>query len=262
MVDLLTGLGASSVLWGSLYAASLRFLTPSSLKKRDDRVYWASSIVSIVHAIFAAVSATWLLYTGTVPAWSGFGEPSPAWEKVIMMSFGYFAYDFTLLLASPSMPQRAELALHHILGITLHLWPVCVHQKFAPISCVGYLCEWSTPFVTARWMLKEAAGGTGTKLYLVNGLAIVISFFCFRVLGGLAYLYQIFVLVPRLAPPHFGDLGLVGYLLPPGVLVFYALNLFWMHKILTGALKLLKGSAGKQAMSSSKADAYPVKAQD
>jgi len=149
------------------------------------------------------------------------------------------------------------MLLHHVLGLTLHFAPVCIYRKFAAISCVGYLCEFSTPFVNARWMLKEAGGGTGTRLYLCNGLAIVFSFFLFRIVGGLGYLYQIFYLVPKLAPPSLSDLGLLGHIMPLGVLTFYALNLFWMSKILSGAYKLLaKPPNTKRA----REEPYPIKA--
>jgi len=269
---------SAALLWTFGYAVSLKFLTPSALTKCADRSYWASCVVGIVHALYTGLSAARLLYTGELPAWHSFGAPSPAWERVVAVSFGYFAYDFCLVLSDPKMPGRAEMLLHHLLGLTMHFSPVCIYQNFAAISCVGYLCELSTPFVNARWMLKEAGGGSGTRLYAMNGVAIVISFFACRVVGGLAYLYQIFVLVPRYAPPALSDLGLVGKMAPAGALVFYALNLYWMYKILAGAIKLFfptqrsktvekkeyRDRAETVAQSpphmQGRADAYPIKA--
>ena len=231
---------AGCIGWACLFFASIKFLTPRSLSKQKDRVYYASSAVGIVHALYTGLSAVYLLGSGELPMWDRFGESSPAWERVVAISFGYFVYDAALVLLSPSMPGRAEILLHHFLGLTMHFTPVCVYQKFAALSCVGYVCELSSPFVNARWMLKEAGGGSGTTLYLLNGLAIVLSFLVFRVIGLLVCLYQIFVLVPRHASPSFADLGpLCQYLVPAGALVFYALNLFWFFKIISGALKLL-----------------------
>jgi len=260
---------AATLGWASLFVASVKFVTPRSLSK-PDRVYFASSVVGIAHALYTGMSAAHLLLSGELPMWEAFGEPSPAWERVVTISFGYFAYDALLLLCFPSMPGQAEALLHHFLGLTMHFAPVCIYQKFAALSCMGYICELSTPFVNARWMLKEAGGGSGTRLYLFNGIAIVLSFFVFRVVGLLACLYQIFVLVPRHAPPSFSDLGPLGpYLVPLGGLVFYALNLFWFYKIITGALKLLapakrskaKGATAngrQQESDSGKVEAYPV----
>lgn len=194
-----------------------------------------------------------------------------------MISFGYFAYDAVLIACCPTMPGRGMMLLHHFLGLSMHFLPVCVYQKFAAVSCVGYLAELSTPFVNARWMLKEAGGGSGTSIYLYNGVAILVSFFLCRVVVGLVYLYQIFILVPRLAPPSLSDLGpIFGQLVPPGALLFYAMNLYWMSKIVHGAVKLLAppprpdakgGAAGEPlaaaqvARSARPSEAYPVKAE-
>ena len=139
---------------------------------------------------------------------------------------------------------------------------------------MGYLCELSTPFVNARWILKEVGGGSGTLAYALNGIAMIVAFATFRVVAGLAYLYQIFVLVPRLGPA-LSELGVLGNFIQPGAILFYTLNLYWMYKILAGAIKLFfpkrdKDGAAKaaareassNAAHSVKADAYPVNKAD
>ena len=72
-------------------------------------------------------------------------------------------------------------------------------------------------------MLKEVWGGSGTLAYLLNGIAMMVAFAAFRVVAGLAYLYQLFVLVPRLGPA-LSEVGVLGALVKPGAIVFYALN--------------------------------------
>jgi len=259
--------------WTLLFYVSLRWLTPQKLTS-SDRIYWASTVVSTVHALFSGLSAAYLLGSGALPAWERFGEPSAAWERVIALSFGYFIYDGLLVLSDPAKLGGAQMLLHHFLGLSMHFAPVCVYHKFHALSCLGYLVELSTPFVNARWMLKEAGGGSGTRLYLCNGLAILVTFFAFRVVGLVGCLYQIFVLVPRHAPPSFADLGpTVQYLVPAGALVFYALNLFWFYKIIAGVLKLLRpakppgkaagaGAPPQQAgAAGARVEAYPIKSQ-
>lgn len=259
---------AAAIGWASLYAGSLPLLTPKSLGRQSDRVYFASSVVSILHALYTGLSAAYLLYSGELPLWESFGRPSAAWERVVAISMGYFLYDGTLVLLH-AMPGRTEMLLHHSLGLATQYAPICVYHNFHAISCMGYIAELSTPFVCARWMLKEAGGGSGTRLYLLNGLAIVLSFFVFRVVGLLVCLYQVFVLVPRHASPSFSDLGPFGpHLVGTAALGFYALNLFWFYKIVAGALKLVaapsepkKGAKGAAADGPSplpQQEAYPV----
>lgn len=243
------GLGLATAGWACTYVVSIKLLTPASLKPAD-RIYFASSVVGILHALYTGFTASWLLFTGALPLWEGFGVASPEWERCVMISFGYFAYDAVLIAACPTMHGRGLMLLHHFLGLSMHFCPVCVYRQFAAISCVGYLAELSTPFVNARWMLKEAGGGSGTRVYLWNGVAILVSFFLCRIVAGLVYLYQIFVLVPRLAPPSLSDLGVFGRLVPPGALLFYGMNVYWMSKIVQGAAKLLvppSRPAAKQA---------------
>ena len=60
--------------------------------------------------------------------------------------------------------------------------------------------------------------------------------FFFRIVAGAFYLYEMFVLVPRHAP-LLSDMGIQGRVIPPLTLAFYALNIYWMYKIVKGALK-------------------------
>ena len=56
-----------------------------------------------------------------------------------------------------------------------------------------------------------------------------------------------FVLVPRHAPPLLSDMGIQGRVIPPLTLAFYALNIYWMYKIVKGALKALGLTSSKKS---------------
>lgn len=102
------------------------------------------------------------------------------------------------------------------------------------------LCESSTPFVAMRWYLDKAGMKTG-KVYLANGMLMMISFFIFRVclytyMAVLIYRTQEgFFTIPMLNRCLF----LVGYLGGAG------LQYFWFAKILRGAYKALTSSTPK-----------------
>ena len=172
-----------------------------------------------------------------VEIWGGgYDRAVPEWERSIEFSAGYFVYDFVFMMlpstACEESPSK-EMLFHHVVSIQTHYWPVCVCKYGIAMSVVGYLAELSTPFANARWMLKEAGGGTGTAVYLANGALLTASFFLCRICAVGFLLYMMFVAHPRFT----GGLSLgtamgggLGHIVAPLTVAFYCLNLVWMWK--------------------------------
>ena len=137
------------------------------------------------------------------------------------------------------------VAVHHLLTLGIHS-SIPRYGMFAALSAMGYLAELSTPLVNGRWMLSVTTG-TGDAVYLANGIAMMVIFFFCRIVAGAFYLYEMFVLVPRHAPPLLSDMGIQGRVIPPLTLAFYALNIYWMYKIVKGALKALGVTSSKKS---------------
>jgi hypothetical protein len=105
--------------------------------------------------------------------------------------------------------------------------------------------EMSTPFVHVRWLLS-ARGLSSSRLYLVNGLAMVAVFFCCRNLWGTYCSVRFFQATqaeldaPR--PDGFSPAGIWGYRIANVSL--NALNALWFYKMATKAAKLVRGGGG------------------
>jgi hypothetical protein len=176
--------------------------------------------------------------------WGDYDLRNSSWEAYIEMSTGYFCYDALLTLAVPTNRSTTEKTLnylHHSISVLTHYYPVCICHHGVPISVVGYIAELSTPFTNARWMLKEAGGGTGTTAYLVNGVLMAVMFFGCRIVAMAVLLYMMFVHYPATTGNGVanGLGGGLGHVVGPATVVFYVLNLYWMYKILRGVIDKL-----------------------
>lgn len=237
------------------FIAARKWTTPSIFKSRHyDTNYWTSSVISTVHAIIMCFNASRMIARDEVEIWGGgYDRAVPEWERSIEFSAGYFVYDFVFMMlpstACEESPSK-EMLFHHVVSIQTHYWPVCVCKYGIAMSVVGYLAELSTPFANARWMLKEAGGGTGTAVYLANGALLTVSFFLCRICAVGFLLYMMFVAHPRFT----GGLSLgtamgggLGHIVAPLTVAFYCLNLVWMWKIGRGMVRAMRNKGQKGA---------------
>jgi hypothetical protein len=112
--------------------------------------------------------------------------------------------------------------------------------------------ELSTPFVNFRWLLS-AVGRSDGRLYIANGVAMIVMFFCCRNVWGTWCSYLFFGATqaeldhPR--PGGFSPAGIWGYRIANVSL--NALNAFWFYKMASKVGNLLaggqKGGGGKGA---------------
>ena len=233
--------------WGVLMLASMR-TAPAAMTKASDVTYWGSSVMSSVHAIGMVAVALQVLASG-VNLEGDFDRRDATWEAAILASIGYFVFDGILTAVTPTIPGGQLMLFHHVLSVLTHFYPVIVCHYGLPISLIGYMAELSTPFVNARWMLKEAGGGTGTKIYLLNGLLLAVSFFLCRTCNLAFLLYMIFVAHPRFTDGlSLGEAmgGGLGHAIAPLTVVFYFLNAFWMWKIANGLVKAVQKLGKKE----------------
>ena len=240
----LSRLAGWSVACLATYVALFKFCVPASLTKRKDRLYWASCLIGSAHALYMSCEALRLFISGEVHLWDDFGTRHRVWERSLEFSIGFYVFDTGLTLYSTEQVGRGELLFHHMLALVEHFWPVCACHKFAAVSMLGYLSELSTPLVNARWMLSSAAGGgSSTTLYLVNGVLMMLVFFVSRPVFQLGTLYQLYGAAPRELGSSVGAalapcMGWPAHLVAPLGVSFYLLNLFWMWKMIKGALKV------------------------
>ena len=80
----------------TLFFPIAKWTTPKVITKPSDRTYWASSVISTVHAIVMLYGAFTVLLSGEVSVWDRFETHNDKWQLYIEGSAGYFLYDLAL----------------------------------------------------------------------------------------------------------------------------------------------------------------------
>jgi len=134
------------------------------------------------------------------------------------------------------------MVIHHLfIGLYGLAVMICLRGNLGDcMFSFVYIMETSTPFVSLRGIL-HTMGLKQTRLYLINGMLMVFTFFIFRVLilpYGI-YCYSEYANISLLEALH---------RLPRhckiSVSLIFILQIYWFKLIVKGAIKLLKASPG------------------
>lgn len=104
--------------------------------------------------------------------------------------------------------------------------------------------ECSTLFVHLRWLLIKLGRGAG-RLFLINGITMIITFFGCRILWGFYSSHELFQDARAELAQPFSQPGII----PPYVLYLYMvanvslnmLNSWWFYLMLRGAAQAIMG---------------------
>ncbi|XP_035688683.1 TLC domain-containing protein 4-B-like [Branchiostoma floridae] len=162
-------------------------------------------------------------------------------------ALGFLVAD-SLLMAMYVPIRDWKLTLHH----TVAIWGahnVMVAGAGLYFGNTWFLMEVSNPFVNMRLIL-HTLGHKRSLLYKVNGVAMLVAFFAFRIATIPIY----FGLVPHMRTGEFFKMELgpiIKFLfISP---IFCMLNIFWFTKICKGAYRVLYSSeTGSELFSSIK----------
>lgn len=102
-------------------------------------------------------------------------------RALTLFSAGYFLVDGTVVLKNLEEHGPEPLA-HAVICITFFVYSA-LQQKLQYYAPRVIFFEFSTPFVQLRWFL-HSIGQQKSKLYKINGLAMVGSFFVCRMVWG------------------------------------------------------------------------------
>lgn len=110
-----------------------------------------------------------------------------------------------------------------------------------PAGAVFLLWELSTPFVYIRWFLYKAGLDT-TPLYIINGIAMMLSFAGCRNVFGTYMVYQYCIQAAALpqtgAPGELSRFNLNMHSV--GCSTLCCLNFLWLYKMVQAALEIRK----------------------
>ncbi|KAF8643855.1 hypothetical protein AX16_008872 [Volvariella volvacea WC 439] len=201
------------------------------LRSRLAKNNWAIHVVSQVHTVIVVPLALWNIYKEP----SGYidnQEKAFGWTDsagfLHAIACGYFLWD-----ALDAVINFIDLGFvaHGISCLTIYL------LSFRPfIAYYGRRCllwETSTFFLNIHWFLDKT-GRTGTTFQLVNGIALLASFFGVRIVyGGITsyYFYHTLREVHETVPLSYTLIYGLGNLL------LQSLNWFWFTKMITALRK-------------------------
>ena len=216
-----------------------RYYVPDVLIENKDKNYYSLTLINIFHALVMGSKSLEMIFSNKISFYDNYNLQNITWEGYIEFSVGYLFYDTLLMFTSDTSRSIKEIymnLLHHLFIFILSYYSVCICHYGSAINIVGYLSELSAPFTNLRWILKNVYGGTETKLYLLNGIFIFITFLFFRVLSLAFCMYMIFIIQPNITGGYSGyNLGgYLGYLIDPIMICFYIMNLYWFSKVCEG----------------------------
>jgi len=215
-----------------------RYYVPNILKDDEDKNYYSLTLINIFHALVMGFKSLELIYGNQITV-CDFHNRIIIWESFVEYSIGYLLYDTYLMFTINTPRSNNEILLnllHHIFIVILAYYPVCLSYYGSSLNVIAYLSELTAPFTNVRWIFKNVYGGTDTKLYLVNGIFIFITFLLFRVMSLGYCMYIIFIIQPSISGGYTGNNlgGYLGYLFDPTMICFYIMNLYWFTKVFSG----------------------------
>ncbi|KAF8447869.1 DUF887-domain-containing protein [Boletus edulis BED1] len=217
-----------------------RVVFPVSYGKANKRTRknWDVHVVSLVHALIAVALASWCLKAKSLNDDRAFGTYPDA-SFLLAIAVGYFIWD-----ALESIIHFSEV------GFVVHgKQSTTFLRPFVHYYAVRFLLwEASTIFLNINWFLDKM-GKTGSQLQFVNGIALLTSFFCVRLVWGGKMSYSFFVTLNGV----YTQVPLV-YIMVYGVsnLTLHALNWFWFMKMIGALRRRFAGKSVKNGNGTSK----------
>lgn len=217
--------------------SAICFKSYSSLPKMK-KTEWDNRAMSTVHAIFITALSIYLAFWSDLYADDQQRGPvlfrnSSLSTLVLGVSVGYFISDLAMILWFYPAIGGMEYMLHHFLSMAA--------LGYAMLTGLGQfyaymvlLSETTTPGINLRWYL-DAVGKKKSNTYVVNGVAIFLTWLVARIILFMYVFYHIYA--------HYDQIKLlptVGYyLILTAPCVLAVLNLMWFAKITKGMMKTL-----------------------
>jgi len=241
----------SAIFWRGCNLACGYYHTQRSKElKEEPDARWAAYGMSFIHASYCIVAGIIALILS--PAEDDICFANALWRDVfILASCGYFVQDFFSEIAQPR--KDWGMIFHHVFVPTFLFLSVHQHQLTHALALL-LLNEGSTPFLCIRWNLKRLERLRGwteqeERLYVRNGIVLLLTFLIFRVLLIPAIWLQSFLagcLDPNIAADDL-TIAMV-YVANVNFPLLWLLNLFWFQLLVRGALKVLFPQPQKESL--------------
>ncbi|KAK9793233.1 hypothetical protein WJX73_009774 [Symbiochloris irregularis] len=198
---------------------------------------WNVRCVSTVNAIVCTLGSFVCLWDARnyTPEQCIYGF-APVTTFFCRLFLGYLLFDLLLEIGFGAPVLRNPTAvIHHTLWVFLNSYVLAYDVMPSTFSWLT-LGEISTPCLNARWFLAVTKQEK-SKLYLTNGVALMVLFFFARVVVYGIGLWHTWSLRELYMPPKHPYMHMGIVLLAS---IGYALNLYWMTLIIKGAARAFR----------------------
>lgn len=139
--------------------------------------------VRSVGAVFNTIQVSLALYALMDPdLWKDtWHAVTPLSQIILVISAGFFWWDIAVSIRR-AKTDGTEFIMHGALCFAFYLYTT-LSRNYHFYGCGFLLWEMSTPFVHLRWFLYKI-GKSGSKLYLYNGILMMLVFCLCRICWG------------------------------------------------------------------------------
>jgi hypothetical protein len=168
----------SPILSRSLFPSHYPYLSPRS------RINWDAHVVSLAQSSLISILALWVLWADDELRQMDHAERvwgyTGAAGLIQALVTGYFVWDLAMAILHFTVFGPGALA-HAICALTVYV--VGFRPFINYYSPIFILWELSTPFLNFHWFMDKIKL-TGSKVQLYNGIALIGTFFCVRLVWG------------------------------------------------------------------------------
>lgn len=205
---------------------------------KSQKIEWNNRVISTFHAIFiTAVSIYFVfiseMYSDGWPAGASILQHSLSSTFSLGVSVGYFLSDIGMIFWFYPSLGGMEYVIHHLLAMVALMYAMLTGEGQVYTFMV-LMSEATTPAVNLRWYL-DVVGMKNSRLYVLNGMTMFISWLGARIVLFMYLLYHIVAHYDQVKQMQ--RLGRYLILIVPSVLAI--MNFMWFMKIIRGLRKTL-----------------------
>ncbi|ESO88249.1 hypothetical protein LOTGIDRAFT_219318 [Lottia gigantea] len=206
-----------------------------------EQIDWNTRFNSTIHATFVSCMCVYsLIYDEDIskePIWAD----SPMVRTSCAIVVGYMTCDILIMTIHYKKIGEAFYFFHH--GASMYAYFYVMTYGVLPyFANFRLMAEFSTPFVNQRWFLDKLKYSKTSKIFMLNGLAMTITFFFVRIAVMPTYWKRVYSVI---GTESFKRLGHISLVLVITCFILDSINLFWFYKMCQGVKRVLKIYAKK-----------------
>ncbi|KAK6179180.1 TLC domain-containing protein 4-B [Patella vulgata] len=206
----------------------------SSLTEAD-RIDWNTRFNSSLHSTFVSCMCVYsLIYDEDIsnePIWAN----SPMVRTSCAIVVGYMTCDVLIMTIHYKKIGEVFYFFHHGASIYAYFY-VMTYGVLPYFANFRLMAEFSTPFVNQRWFLDKLKYPRTSTVFMLNGLAMTITFFFVRIAVMPTYWRRVYSVI---GTEPFKRLGHISLVLVITCFILDSINIFWFYKMCHGVRKVL-----------------------